>query len=328
MSDMQLAISEEVVNRLFKDIRDKFAISHSDGGSFGPFTANYSAGLKLQHGKVDFQSNGTVLIKELDIVYDPLSITFGIDIPSVTVGGFCVIPTPFGCMLRAPKRTFFEGNPDISVTLDLGGVIATEVSASCSANIKHFNDSKGAGMSRWAALEAGHPNKWQVFLDPGYVDIDFIDIADSVGNLIDKLVNAVVDQIFGFLPEWAKKLIKAILGDFTSLIRKILDIGDDVQEWLSNLLGVSLGLFDFAAQMVLEYFAAKAPVFEFDDPYPSLPAQAGTPPLVPVLLPGTLKDVSFYLGTPSLVPVLVPIVNPSIVVDDKELVISASLGVL
>ena len=36
-------------------------------GSFGPFTASYSVGIKLQHGKVECQSNGTIRIKELDI---------------------------------------------------------------------------------------------------------------------------------------------------------------------------------------------------------------------------------------------------------------------
>lgn len=307
MTDLQLAVSEEILNRLFEKLRDKFAMSHSDNGSFGPFTASYSVGIKLQHGKVECQSNGTIRIKELDIVYDPLAVDFGIDIPSVTIGGFCIIPTPWGCALRAPKKTFFSGNPDIEVPIDLGGIIATEVSASCSAKLKHINDSAGAGMTRWVATAIGHPDKWHVFLDPGYIDIDLIDIADTVGNLIDKLVDAAVDKLLGFLPSWARNLVKAILGSLTSLIRRILDIGDDVQEWLSNLLGVSLGLFDFAVQAVLEYLASKNSVFDFEDPYPIMKAQGGPAPLVPVL---------------------VPIVSPSIAVNDDELVVSTSLGVL
>jgi hypothetical protein len=307
MPDLQLAISEEVLNRLFVHLRDKFAVSHSDSGSFGPFTASYAVGIKLKNGKIDCQSNGTILIKELDIVYDPLKVEFGIDIPSVTVGGFCIIPTPWGCALRAPKKTFFAGNPDIKVPIDLGGIVATEVSASCSANLKRIADPAGAGMDRWMANAVGHPDKWHIFLDPGYVDIDLIDIADTVGNLIDKLVDAAVDQLLGFLPSWARSLVKAILGGFTSLIRKLLDIGDDIDEWLSNLLGVSLGLFDFAVQAVLEYFAARNSVFDFEDPYPIMKAQGGLTPLVPVL---------------------VPVLGPSIAVNDDELVVSTSLGVL
>lgn len=309
MADLQLAISEDVARRLFNKLRDNFSVSHSDSGSFGPFSVSYSVGIKLKNGKLDFQSNGTVLIKELDIVYDPLKLTFGIDIPSVTIGGFCIIPTPFGCALRAPKKTFFGGNPDISVPLDLSGIVTSEVSASCSAKIRHFDDPAGVGMTRWAAFAANHSNEWRIHLDPGYVDIDFIDIADTVGNLIDKLIDAAVDALLGFLPGWARDLVKAFFGSLTDLIRKILDIPDDVQEWLSNLLGVSLGLFDFAAQMLLEYLGNKYPIFAFDDPYPALPATTG---------PG---------GT-SLVPVLVPILSPSIAVNDKEMVVSASLGVL
>ncbi|HEX2764244.1 MAG TPA: hypothetical protein VHM92_10455 [Allosphingosinicella sp.] len=312
MPDLQLAVSEEVANRLFEQLRDKFAVSHSDSADLGPFSVGYSVGIKLQHGKIDFQNNNTVLIKELDIVYDPLKLTFGIDIPTVTVGGFCIIPKPWpwhGCLLKAPKITFFSGDPDIEVGLDLGGIIATEVSASCGAKLKHFNDPANAGMTPWMASAVNHSNKWRVFLEPGYIDIDLIDIADTVGNLIDKLVDAAVDQLLGFLPGWAKDLVKAILGSFTDLIRTILDIPDDIQEWLSNLLGVSLGLFDFAVQMVLEFFADKFPIFEFDDPYPVLPASQGP-------------------GGSSLVPVLVPVLAPGIVVNDDEMVISASVGIL
>lgn len=310
MADLELAISEEVTDRLFRKLRDNFAISHSDSGSFGPFTASYSVGIKLKNGKVEFQNNGTVLIKELDIVYDPLKLTLGIDIPTVTIGGFCIIPSPFGCILRAPRVTFFAGNPDISLPLDIGGIVATEVSASCSAIMKRFDDPANTGLTPWVAAGLGIPDKWQLLLEPGYVDIDLIDIADTIGNLIDRLVDAAVDALLGFLPGWARDLVRAILGGLTSLIRTILDIGDDVQEWLSNLLGVSLGLFDFAVQALLEYLGDRFPVFEFADPYPLLPATPG---------PG---------GSGPLVPVLVPVLSPSIAVNDDEMVISASVGVI
>lgn len=310
MADIQLAVSEDVAQLLFNKLRDNFSVSHSDSGSFGPFTVSYSVGIKLKNGTLEFQSNGNVRIKELDIVYDPLKLQVGFDIPEVTVGGFCIIPKPWGgCFLRAPKKTFFSGNPDFYVPLDLSGIITTEVSASCSAKVKHFTDPAGTGMTRWAALAANRSNKWRLFLEPGYIDIDFIDIADTVGNLIDKLVDAAVDALLGWLPGWAKNLVKAILGSLTGLIRKILDIGDDVEEWISNLLGVSLGLFDFAAQMVLEYLSDKYPVFEWNDPYPMLPATTGP-------------------NSTMLVPVLVPVLGPGIAVNDDELVISASLGVL
>lgn len=311
MQGIQLVISQKVTEALFNQVRDNFAVSHSDSGDFGPFSASYSTGIKLHNGKIDFQNNGTVLIKELDIVYDPLILTFGIDIPERTVGGFCIIPKPWGgCFLRAPKKTFFSGNPDISIPLDLSGIITTEISASCSAKMKHYDDPSNTGLTPWQAQASGKPDQWQLFLEPGYIDIDLIDIADTVGNLIDKMVEAAVDQLLGFLPSWARSLIKAMLGSFSALIRNLLDIGDDIQEWLSNMLGVSLGLFNFAVKSVLEYLADKNAIFEFNDPYPMLPAAPG---------PGRAGV---------LVPVLVPVQSPDITVNDKEMIISASMGVL
>lgn len=310
MADVELALSEEVANRLFQQLRDKFSASHSDSGRFGSFTAAYSVGAKLKNGRIEFQSNGTVLIKELDIVYDPLKLTIGIDIPSVTIGGFCIIPGPFGCFLRAPRKTFFGGNPDVSLPIDLSGIVTTEISGSCNAQFRHLVNPGAGGLTPWQAHAAGKSNEWQLFMDPGYIDIDLIDIADSVGNLVDKLIDAFVNKLLGFLPGWARDLVSKILGSLSDLIRTILDIGDDIQEWLSNLLGVSLGLFDFIVQMVLEYFANKTPLFAFTDPYPLLPAEQGPTPSLP------------------LVAVLMPVLTPSVSINDNELAISASFGSL
>lgn len=312
MADVELAVSEEVANRLFQQLRDKFAVSHSDSGDFGPFTASYSVGAKLKNGKIEFQSNGTVLVKELHVVYDPLKLTLGIDIPTVPgIGGFCIIPKPWGgCFLRAPTIDFFSDDPDVALPIDLGGIITTELSASCSASMRHFVNPAGAGLTPWQAHALQKSNEWRLFLDPGYVDIDLIDIADTVGNLVDKLIDAFVDQILGILPSWARDLVKAILGSLSDLVRSILDIGDDIQEWLSNLLGVSLGLFDFIVQAVLEHFADKTPLFGFKDPYPMMPAEQGPPP------------------SPPLVAVLVPVLNPGVAINDDELVVSASFGSL
>lgn len=308
MAQFELAVAEKPVQKLFETLRDGFSESASGSGNFGPFTASYAAGAKLKNGRIEFQSNGTVLVKELDIVYDPLKLTLGIDIPPVTIGGFCIIPTPWGCALKAPKKTFFSGNPDISATLDLGGIITTEISATCSFKLGYWVNPASTGMSRWDAYAIGQPNEWRLFLDPGWIDIDIIDIADTAGNLIDKLIDKLVDDLLGFLPDWARDLVKKILGSLGSLIRKILDLTDDIDEWLSNLFGVSFGLFDFIAEKVLDYFAARNAIFSFQDPYPIMG---------PVALPN---------GGPVLVPVLAPIVGPAVSVNDDEMVISASIG--
>jgi hypothetical protein len=307
MADLQLAISEAVVRKLFVTARDNFAFSHSDSLDLGPFTVSYSAGVKLKNGDIDFQSNNTVLLKELDIVYDPLSVTFGLDIPRVCVGGFCIIPTPFGCALRAPRICFFEDDPDISATIDLSGIITTEISGTCGIDLRFVPEAGAGTPDPWTALANDVTNEWRLHLVPGWLDIDLIDIADSAGNLIDQLIDALVDRVLAPLPGWARGIVKAILHGVTSIIRTILDIGDDIGEWLSNLFNVSLDLFSFVVDEVASYFADKFALFAFPDPFPMLPAESSA------------------IGPP-LVPVLINIVNPSITISDTELVLETSLG--
>ncbi|MBY0395179.1 MAG: hypothetical protein K2X91_01750, partial [Thermoleophilia bacterium] len=148
------------------------------------------------------------------------------------------------------------------------------------------------------AEDAGVPDTWQVLLDPVFLDIDLLDIPDIVGNILDAAIDTAVDGLLGFLPGWARALIKAILGPIVDLIRFILDIGDDIDEWLSNLLGVSIGLFDFAATLVADWFASRNPIFKLEDPYPVL-GYSG--PLIPVKVPirtfdVTVNDAEMILG--------------------------------
>jgi hypothetical protein len=58
------------------------------------------------------------------------------------------------------------------------------------------------------------------------------------------------------------------------LLRALLDLGDDIQEWLSRNLGVSLGLFDFIVTAVLDVLANKFPVHRIPTPFEILPATA------------------------------------------------------
>ena len=85
-------------------------------------------------------------------------------------------------------------------------------------------------------------------------------------------------------------------------MRDVLDLGDDIQEWLSDHLGVSLGLFDFILTVVADYLAKGHPLVEIPDPFTVLPAD----------------------GT--LIPVLVPIEFLGVNVDDVELQLDVDLG--
>lgn len=303
MSDITVAASERAFAELFNQLRNGFTFSDSDSGSFGPFSAGYSVALHLEGGTVDLRADNTVRVRELDVKWDSLAVWLGIDLPPICVGGWCVLPTPWGCAIRLPRLCVFSDNPDIELPLDLSGLLTSELSFIAALRTSYRIDpARAAWMNYLDAEDANVPNMWQVFVDPESVDIDLFDIADIVGDLLENALHAVIDGLLGFLPGWARDLIKAIFGPVIDLVRAILDLPDDIGEWLEDLLGTSLGLLDTIATVVLDYLAAGNPLFEFEDPYPVLP------------------------GTGGLIPVKVPIADFTVSVNDDEMVVEANVG--
>lgn len=283
MAHMTVASSEDAVTRLFEGLRDNFAVDESDSADFGPFTAGYEVAFHLEGGTVDMQPDNSIVIRELDIKWDKLRVYAGIDIPELCIGGFCIIPSPWGCVLRAPRICVFDDDPDIGIDLNLNGLLTSEISLAAKPDLRYvINPARPAGMSWLDAEDADLANMWKLFIDPEWVDIDVFDWADIVGDLLEDALNHAIDDLLFFLPGWAKDLIRALLGPVIDLVRAILDIGDDIDEWLSDLLGVSLGLFDLILTAVADYFADQYPLLEIEDPFPIMPYQAG---LIPVKLP-------------------------------------------
>jgi hypothetical protein len=321
MAHLTVAAKEKAFVELFETLRDNFEFEKSDSASFGPFTAAYHVKLHLEGGSVDLRSDNTIKIEELDIKWDILDLTLGFDIPEICVGGFCIIPTPFGCLLEFPEYCIFDDNPDIEVTLPLGG-FTSEITAVASLVIKYFvHPERLPGMDDWDAQDTlaspdtqtpfikSVANRWQVFVDPQTLDLDPIDIADTVGDLLENLVDAAIDNLLSFLPGFVRDIIKAILGSVIDLIRAILDIPDDIQEWISDLLNISFGILDFVATAIADYFAAKFPVLEIEDPYPMLPKADN--PNTPL---------------PELIPVKIPIRDLTAFNNDVEMILEANVG--
>ena len=303
MADITVAASEDAFQEFFNHVRDNFSFARSGSDSVGPFVAGYDIDIRLKDGSVDLRADNTVEVKELDI--DPVVFRgfIGIDIPELCIGGFCIIPSPWGCILRAPRICIFDDNPDIELALDLAPFLRSEVSFIGSLVTQYFvNPARPPGMDYLTAEDLGLENQWQIFVDTETVDLDLFDFADIAGDVLEAALDAAIDTLLGPLPGWAKDLVRAIFGPVIDLVRAILDLPDDIDEWLSDLFGVSLGLVDLIAQILLDYFAREYPINVIEDPFPILPASGG------------------------LIPVKVPLTDFTVRVTDDEMIAEANVG--
>ena len=156
MAQITLAANEKAFRKLYERVRDAFEFTASDSGDFGPFSAGYDIKTTLEGGDVDLRADNTVKIDELDIKWDKLDFHLGLDLPRICVGGFCIVPNPFGgCLVRAPRICVFGADPDISITLPLGGIVTSEISFTGSLYFKYFiNSARPIGMDDWEAAES------------------------------------------------------------------------------------------------------------------------------------------------------------------------------
>jgi len=282
MPNIDLALSESAIQQVFSTLKNELHFTKS-GSSSGNFRASYNVGVRFEGGKLDLKdSPDEIKLSELDVVYDPLNVNLQVDIPELCVGGFCIIPKIFtsGCLVRAPRICLFSANPDINIPINLDGLIESEISGGFNAAVKFYNNPAGNGMNPYQAHKNKVANKWRVHLNARWIDLDIIDISDTIGNILDSLIDRFIDGIFGGLPSWAKEVLSWLLHGISDIIRGILDIADDIDEWISDLLGVSFGLLDFIADFVGNKLSNDNPLYEIDTPYPILPDDE-----FPVLIP-------------------------------------------
>lgn len=296
MSDVTIAASTDAFERLFTVARDNFTFSNSDSGSFGPFSASYSVALHLDKGSLQLRDDDTIEVRALDVVWDTLKLKLCFNLPGICVGGWCIIPDPWdGCLVGVPRICI--GGP-ICIDPDLSGIVSEISLLRARLKATYFID-PGRDPS-WSDLDAkfnGKPNKWRIFIDPVHISVDPIDIPASVANLIEDLVRDAVDNFFpSWVPDWAKDLLLAALGPVLDLIKGLLGIVDDLEDFISDLLGTNFGLLSLIETAVADYFAAKQPIYKFEDPYPILPASGG---LIPVLIP--IRDLESHVNSKEMI---------------------------
>jgi hypothetical protein len=302
MSHITIAASARAFNQLFNAVRNNFRFSSSDSKDFGPFSSSYSIAIHLDGGTVTLNDDNTIEISDMDIYWDTLELRLCFNLPGFCTPSFCIIPDPWnGCLVGIPS--ICVGGP-ICVPLILSGLVSEISDVKASLITKYFVDpARTSAESDLDAELAGHPNKWQIFLDPIWVLVSPVDIPDTVANLLEQAVkDAIENMLPSWLPGWVTDLIWAFFGPILDLVKSILEIAGDISEWISNLLNNMLGIVGVIETTVADYFANQYPIYQFEDPYPILP------------------------GEPGLIPVKIPIRDLTVKINSKEMIIESNVG--
>jgi len=303
MADLTIAVSEAVWAKTLEVVVASFGLDVADGANFGGFIAGYDGRLVLKGGTLELRDDGTVRLRELDARWDKLDFTLGVTMPEVCFGGGFV-DLPFGTV-HLPGINVFSGDPSVSVTVDLAPFVKHELSLVARPLIQHFDPATTAigkhCQQLHTALDIDDTKpQWRVFCDPQTIDLDPFDFADTVGDLFEQALTDAVDALLPHGP--VRDLILAAIGSVADLLRTLLDIPDDISEWLSDLFNVSFGVFNLILQFVADFFGKCVSFFQLDDPYPMFPK------------------------TSELAEVMVPIQHLTATVSDVELVVTADIG--
>jgi hypothetical protein len=301
MSNLTVAASAKAFEQMFALVRDNLHLSHSDGGSWGPLNWSYDVAFHLEGGTLQLNNNNTVEIKHLDVVWDTLTAQLCFNLPGFCIGGECIIPNPFGgCLVSLPKICI--GGP-ICLPLDLSGLVSEIDDLKANLAPSYYVDpSRPAGVSDLTAEFMGKSNAWRIFLNPTFVDVLPIDIPATIDNIIENLLKQAIQNAFPWIPGWAWSIIWAVLGPLLDLLKSILGIAEDIQNWIEDLINSVFNLAALVETAVAQYFASQYPLFTFEDPYPILD------------------------GSTNPIPVKIPMRNLAAVVDAQEMIVTADIG--
>jgi hypothetical protein len=303
MAHITIAASEKAFVKIFTLVRDNFSFNiPPTTENLGQFSATYSLKVKLSGGTVQLNNDGTVEVKTLDVIWTELTLKVCLNLQGACFGGWCIIPDPWnGCLVGVPKICI--GGP-LCLPIDLSGLVS-EIN-SIKAHLKPVYFIDPARDPLWTDLEAenaGKPNKWRIFLDPDFVSVDPIDVPASIGNIFENLIETAFENMIpGGTPGWVVDILMALLAPVIAGVKATLGIIDKAEDWLSDLFDNQLDIFSLLETAVADYFAAKYPIYEFEDPYPILPASGG------------------------LIPVKIPIRDLKSTVTSQEMIVEANVG--
>ena len=307
MADLTIAVSEAVFAKTLEVVVANFGFDVSGKADYGAFTVAYDGHLFLKGGSLDLRDDGTIRLRELDARWDKLDFSLAVKLPEISFGGG-LVEVPLGSILL-PGTGIFSGGKTLTFTVHLAPFVKHELSLIASPLIQHFDPATTAigkhcqGLHTALDIDDTKP-QWRIFCDPQTIDFDLFDFADTVGDLFEQAFTAALDATLprGLLHD----LILAGIGSIADLLRTLLDIPDDISEWLSDLFNVSLGVFNLILQFVADFFGTCISFFQLDDPYPMFP-----------------KTVEKGVELPD---VTVPLEHLTATVSDVELVVTADIG--
>lgn len=271
MSDVTLSVSEAAFETIYNRVVPTPSLPFSKTVSFAGLAFGIDGALHVAGaGDVDFEDGDSFWLDELKIGWDQLVIRLGFDIPTVSVGRFCILRLddllPWesnDCVWEFPGGELFGGEMDIGpLTINLNAIIpyvVTEVS----------------GRFRIGLVSEGDKLKLKVYKQS--VDVDPISIQDTFGKLPAIVQAALAAAAANFIaahpPAFLVDTALGILGfpTVTELLLDILDIGDDVQEWLTRRLNIDIGIQNVLAGLIANAVLEKT-MFDIPDPYGMLPS--------------------------------------------------------
>ena len=243
--DLLAAIDESVVNKMFEKIKEDFKQVVNVDKSSGRYRIFGRITFDVPRGDILFVpgSSSFVRIDELDIRTD-IDLTMQITLPEIALPSVC-IPIPCNGEVCTPKIVLIPSTR-INIPLILPP-ITSEISAD--------------GM---IVPELDSPaGKWllKLQLNPLTVDLDLVDIADTMGDLFESAARNILGNLFGPVGD----IIYSIIGDpIEWLIRTVLDITDDITEWFMRFLSDTLGLHGILADFLVK-ITGKIVVSEIDE---------------------------------------------------------------
>jgi hypothetical protein len=199
MSHMTVAASAKAFEQMFALVVNNFKVSKANSGNWGPLSWSYDIQIHLQGGSIQLNNNDTVEVQDLDIVFDKLKFQVCFNLPGFCVGGQCIIPDPFGgCLVSLPHICI--GGP-LCLPLDLSGLTSEIENVTASLVPKYWVDPmRPPGISDLTAEFMNKSNEWRIYLDPQLVDVLPINVAATIGNIIENAFKQAIEDAFSWVP--------------------------------------------------------------------------------------------------------------------------------